>query len=97
MSIFNKVLASVGIGNAKVDTKLSDSTFMVGEMISGVTEVVGGNTSQSVESRFIQPMSVKRMTKSIRIQLRFIHTKLLNRLRLVNKRKKNLLFLLICH
>lgn len=54
MSIFNKVLASVGIGNAKVDTKLSDSTFMVGEMISGVTEVVGGNTSQSVDSIYIK-------------------------------------------
>jgi len=53
MSIFTKVLASVGIGNAKVDTKLTNSTFIAGEMIGGVTEVVGGNTSQSVESIYL--------------------------------------------
>ncbi|WP_075617773.1 sporulation protein [Paenisporosarcina indica] len=54
MSIFHKVLASVGVGNAKVDTKLNNSTFVAGEMISGVTEVVGGNVSQSVDSIYIK-------------------------------------------
>ncbi|MGB2994369.1 MAG: sporulation protein, partial [Paenisporosarcina sp.] len=54
MSFFNKVLASVGVGNAKVDTKLNDSTFKVGEMISGMTEVIGGNTSQSIEAIYIK-------------------------------------------
>ncbi|HSO56759.1 MAG TPA: sporulation protein [Paenisporosarcina sp.] len=54
MSFFKKVLASVGVGNAKVDTKLHDSTFKVGEMISGVAEVVGGNTSQSIEAIYIK-------------------------------------------
>lgn len=53
MSFFNKVLASVGVGNAKVNTKLSDSTFMSGDIISGVTEIEGGNTSQSVNSIYI--------------------------------------------
>lgn len=54
MSIFNKVLASVGVGNAKVDTKLNNSAFVAGEIISGVTEVVGGNVSQSVDSIYIK-------------------------------------------
>ena len=54
MSIFNKVLASVGIGNAKVDTKLNDSTFIAGEVISGVAEVVGGSTSQQVDSIYLK-------------------------------------------
>jgi sporulation-control protein len=53
MSFFNKVLASIGVGNAKVNTKLSDSTFMSGDIISGVTEIEGGNTSQSVKSIYI--------------------------------------------
>lgn len=53
MSFFNKVLASIGVGNAKVNTKLSDSTFMSGDLISGVTEIEGGNTSQSVKSIYI--------------------------------------------
>lgn len=54
MSIFNKVLASVGVGNAKVDTKLNSAAFVAGETISGVTEIVGGNVSQSVESIYIK-------------------------------------------
>jgi len=54
LSIFNKVLASVGVGNAKVDTKLNNSAFVAGEIISGVTEVVGGNVSQSVDSIYIK-------------------------------------------
>jgi len=53
MSIFNKVLASIGIGNAQVDTKLSNSAFVGGEMVTGVTEVVGGNVSQEVESIYL--------------------------------------------
>jgi sporulation-control protein len=54
MSIFNKMLASVGVGNAKVDTKLNDSTFMAGDMISGITEVTGGQISQNIESIYLK-------------------------------------------
>ena len=53
MSIFNKALASIGIGNAKVDTKLNNSAFVSGETISGITEVVGGSTEQTVESIYL--------------------------------------------
>ncbi len=54
MSFFNKILASVGVGNAKVDTKLSDSIFTAGNTISGVTEVIGGHTSQEIESTYLK-------------------------------------------
>ena len=54
MSIFSKVLASVGVGNAKVDTKLNNSTFIAGEEISGVTEVLGGSVSQSIDSIYLR-------------------------------------------
>jgi sporulation-control protein len=53
MSIMNKVLASVGIGNAKVDTKLNDSIFVSGEYISGEVEVIGGNSEQSIDSIYL--------------------------------------------
>ncbi|MET0786039.1 MAG: sporulation protein [Paenisporosarcina sp.] len=54
MSIFNKVLASVGVGNAKVNTKLTDSIYIAGNMISGISEVTGGHTSQEIESIYLK-------------------------------------------
>ena len=54
MSFFNKILASVGVGNSKVDTKLSNSIFTAGNTISGVTEVTGGHTSQEIESIYLK-------------------------------------------
>ncbi|WP_246941584.1 sporulation protein [Bacillus pinisoli] len=53
MSIFNKVLASVGIGAARVDTKLSKSQFVVGEEITGIIEVVGGNIEQPIDEIYL--------------------------------------------
>jgi len=40
MSFFNKVLASVGIGAATVDTKLERDVVMPGEEIKGVVEIL---------------------------------------------------------
>lgn len=53
MSIFNKVLASVGIGAAKVDTKLSKSQFVIGEEITGVVEITGGNVEQPIDEIYL--------------------------------------------
>lgn len=50
MSLFNKVLASVGIGGSKVDTKLERDSLVPGETVRGVVEVSGGNTEQSIDS-----------------------------------------------
>lgn len=53
MSLFNKILASVGIGAATVDTKLHKAMFTVGEQISGVVEVRGGNTAQQIDAIYL--------------------------------------------
>ncbi|WP_026560719.1 sporulation protein [Bacillus sp. J37] len=53
MSFFNKILASVGIGSAKVDAKLSDSMIKVGEKVKGIIEVKGGNIEQSIDEIYL--------------------------------------------
>lgn len=50
MSIFNKVLASIGIGSAQVDTQLEKSSYTAGEMIRGKVIIQGGKTEQQVDS-----------------------------------------------
>ncbi|MDQ0214424.1 sporulation-control protein [Oikeobacillus pervagus] len=53
MSFFNKVLASVGIGSAKVDTKLEKSSFIAGEYMNGVVEINGGQIEQKIDAIYI--------------------------------------------
>ncbi|WP_059170789.1 sporulation protein [Bacillus sp. FJAT-27445] len=53
MSLFNKVLASVGIGGSKVDTKLENDTLVPGETVRGIVEIIGGSIEQSIDSIFL--------------------------------------------
>lgn len=53
MSFFNKVFASVGIGAAKVDTKLEKDRVMPGEEVRGIVEVRGGNTEQNIDDIYL--------------------------------------------
>lgn len=53
MSFFNKMLASIGVGSAKVDTKLEKASYAAGEMIQGVVEVYGGNIEQQIDAIFL--------------------------------------------
>lgn len=53
MSFFNKVFASVGIGSAKVDTKLENDTLTAGEQVRGVVEIQGGNVEQKVDEIYL--------------------------------------------
>ncbi len=53
MGLFNKVLASIGIGSAKVDTKLHESQLSLGERITGVVEVTGGNVDQDIDDIYL--------------------------------------------
>ncbi|CUA80290.1 sporulation protein [Anoxybacillus suryakundensis] len=53
MGLFNKVLASIGIGAAKVDTKLHESQLSLGERITGVVEVTGGNIDQQIDDIYL--------------------------------------------
>ncbi|SMO69750.1 sporulation protein [Melghirimyces algeriensis] len=48
MSAFSNLLARIGIGAAKVDTRLEKDHYHQGEMVRGEVEVVGGNTSQEI-------------------------------------------------
>lgn len=53
MSFFNKVLASIGVGAATVDTKLAQSTYAAGEIVSGNVEVTGGNVAQQIDTIYL--------------------------------------------
>ncbi|MCP3776131.1 sporulation protein [Paenibacillus sp. MZ04-78.2] len=53
MSIFKKVLASVGIGSAKVDTKLEHTQVSPGETLSGVAHIQGGQLEQQIGSIYV--------------------------------------------
>ncbi|MBM7703170.1 sporulation protein [Metabacillus iocasae] len=54
MALFNKVLARIGIGAAKVDTKLYKDQLTAGSKIEGVVEVYGGNIEQEIDSIYLQ-------------------------------------------
>ena len=53
MSLFNKVLASVGIGSAKVDTKLHKSSYTLNENVTGIVEITGGSTEQQIDAIYL--------------------------------------------
>ncbi|MFD1736874.1 sporulation protein [Bacillus salitolerans] len=53
MSFFNKALASLGLGAAKVDTKLHNDKFMIGEEVKGVIEISGGNVEQPIDEIYL--------------------------------------------
>jgi sporulation-control protein len=53
MSVFNKVLASIGIGNAQVDTKLEKEQFRQGDLVKGAVEIKGGSVSQRIDEIYL--------------------------------------------
>lgn len=53
MSFFNKVLASIGIGAATVDTILEKEQVMPGEEIKGIVKIQGGNTEQRIDDIYL--------------------------------------------
>jgi sporulation-control protein len=57
MSVFNKMLASVGIGSAKVDTRLNRTTVRVGDTLEGEVNIKGGSTEQQIDSIYLRLMT----------------------------------------
>ncbi len=57
MSVFSKVMASVGIGSAKVDTRLDSDTVRVGGPIQGVIHIQGGSAEQDIDSIYLHLMT----------------------------------------
>lgn len=55
--MFKNLLASFGVGSAKVDTHLERVSFFPGEEVRGITYVVGGDVTQSVEDIYINLMT----------------------------------------
>ena len=56
--MFRKVLSSIGVGGARVDTRLSHETLVPGETVSGETVIEGGDGPQEFERigrRFLGP------------------------------------------
>ena len=58
MSIFNKLIASGGVGSAKGDTKIRNNYFVQGEILDGVVEIKGGVTDQEIDSIKLKLMTV---------------------------------------
>ncbi|HAG80081.1 MAG TPA: sporulation protein SpoOM [Cyanobacteria bacterium UBA12227] len=54
MSMFKKLLASVGIGAATVDTRLYNDALIPGEMLNGEVHITGGDTSQDIEDIYLK-------------------------------------------
>lgn len=53
MSFFTKLFASIGIGSARVDTKLERDKYRPGDEVKGVVEVKGGAVAQNIEEIYI--------------------------------------------
>ena len=48
-SCFHKLLRSIGIGSARIDTVLKDSTVVPGSYLRGEVRITGGNAAQEIE------------------------------------------------
>jgi sporulation-control protein len=57
MSFFQKMLASIGVGSARVDTRLEKSTFIPGEKVNGIVVVKGGNIEQTIGKIYLSVMT----------------------------------------
>ncbi|MDH6672525.1 sporulation-control protein [Paenibacillus sp. LBL] len=57
MSFFNKMLASVGIGAAQIDTHLEKSSYYPGEEVRGVIHIKGGSVEQTVDRIYLKLMT----------------------------------------
>ncbi|MFC7684582.1 sporulation protein [Ureibacillus sp. GCM10028918] len=53
MAFFKKLGASIGIGSAKVDTKLENSSYEAGEQIKGEVEIYGGKVEQQINAIYL--------------------------------------------
>ncbi|WP_409288766.1 sporulation protein [Peribacillus sp. SCS-37] len=53
MAFFNKVLASIGIGNSEVDTRLETDRYMPGDKVTGTVEIKGGSVEQKIDEIYL--------------------------------------------
>lgn len=55
--MFNRILASIGIGSATIDTVLEKVRFLPGEEVRGVVRIRGGNVNQRIEAAQVVVMT----------------------------------------
>lgn len=55
--MFDKLLSSIGIGAAKVDTRLAKKSYIVGETIEGEVYIKGGKTEQDIDAIYLTLMT----------------------------------------
>ncbi|GEB32982.1 MULTISPECIES: sporulation protein [Brevibacillus] len=53
MSMFKKLLASVGIGAAKVDTRLEEESLVPGDLVKGEVHLTGGDVAQEIDEIYM--------------------------------------------
>lgn len=53
MSFFKKILASVGVGSAKVDARLHNDVLIPGELITGEVHIEGGDIEQEIDDIYM--------------------------------------------
>lgn len=63
MSFVNKLLASVGIGSATVDTKIFRSELVPGEEVEGIVQIRGGNVEQQIDSIYLSLYTTYELNK----------------------------------
>ncbi|EJL43271.1 sporulation-control protein [Brevibacillus agri] len=53
MSMFKKLLASVGIGAAKVDARLEQESLVPGDLVKGEVHISGGDVAQEIDEIYM--------------------------------------------
>jgi len=53
MSMFKKLLASVGIGSAQVDARLEKDSLLPGETVKGEVHLTGGDVAQEIDEIYM--------------------------------------------
>jgi sporulation-control protein len=57
MSFMKKILSSIGIGAAKVDTQLAQGKFQAGGKMNGRIVITGGNVQQDIDNVYLTLMT----------------------------------------
>lgn len=52
--MFKKFLASVGIGAAKVDTRLFNDSVVPGDLLEGEVHIIGGDVAQNIDDIYLK-------------------------------------------
>lgn len=95
MSLFNKIFSSIGIGSARVDTKLTTDKLKAGEQVSGVVEIIGGNTEQQIDeiylslvTNYLKEVNDRKVSRQVTIE----KVKIVERFTIGNNEKREIPF-----